>query len=56
MPQSSPAACGLLTLVEAWPMDRLFRAAELRIGAKTQTVVRITKGEPRTGLAAIFGG
>lgn len=37
-------------------VDRLFRAAELRIGEKTQTVVRITKGQPRTGLAAIFGG
>mgnify|MGYP003625597713 CR=1 FL=1 len=37
-------------------VDRLFRAAELRIGTRNQTVVRITKGQPRTGLAAIFGG
>ena len=37
-------------------VDRLFRAAELRLGTRNQTVVRITKGQPRTGLAAIFGG
>jgi type IV secretion system protein VirB9 len=37
-------------------VDRLFRAAELRIGTKNQTVVRISKGQRRTGLAAIFGG
>ena len=37
-------------------VDRLFRAAELRIGEKNQTVVRISKGQRRTGLAAIFGG
>lgn len=37
-------------------VDRLFRAAELRLGEKNQTVVRISKGARRTGLAAIFGG
>lgn len=38
-------------------VDQLFRAAELRLGTKPQTVVRITKGpKPRTGLAALFGG
>lgn len=37
-------------------VDRLFRAAELRIGEKRQTVVRISKGQRRTGLAALFGG
>lgn len=37
-------------------VDRLFRAAELRIGTKNQSVVRISKGQPRRGLAAIFGG
>jgi type IV secretion system protein VirB9 len=37
-------------------VDRLFRAAELRIGEKNQTVVRISKGQRRSGLAAIFGG
>jgi len=37
-------------------VDRLFRAAELRMGTKNQTVVRILKAPRRTGLAAIFGG
>ncbi|MEE9380629.1 MAG: P-type conjugative transfer protein TrbG [Hyphomonadaceae bacterium] len=37
-------------------VDRLFRAAELRLGTKNQTVVRISKGQRRSGLAAIFGG
>ncbi|MEZ5999438.1 P-type conjugative transfer protein TrbG [Hyphomonas sp.] len=37
-------------------VDRLFRAAELRLGQKDQTVVRISRVERRTGLAAIFGG
>ena len=37
-------------------VDRLFRVAELRIGEKNQTIVRISKGQRRTGLAAIFGG
>ncbi|MEH6408894.1 MAG: P-type conjugative transfer protein TrbG [Hyphomonas sp.] len=37
-------------------VDRLFRAAELRLGEKSQTVVRIARTERRTGLAALFGG
>lgn len=37
-------------------VDRLFRAAELRLGEKHQTVVRITRVHRRTGLAALFGG
>ncbi|RIJ32744.1 P-type conjugative transfer protein TrbG [Henriciella mobilis] len=37
-------------------VDRLFRAAELRLGQKDQTVVRISRVERRAGLAAIFGG
>ncbi|TRO85694.1 P-type conjugative transfer protein TrbG [Glycocaulis profundi] len=37
-------------------VDRLFQAAELRLGQRRQTVVRITRGAPRTGLAAWFGG
>lgn len=37
-------------------VDRLFRAAELRLGQKKQTVVRISRAPRRTGLAAIFGG
>ncbi|HPE49596.1 MAG TPA: P-type conjugative transfer protein TrbG [Hyphomonas sp.] len=37
-------------------VDRLFRAAELRLGQKDQTVVRISRVPRRTGLAAIFGG
>lgn len=36
-------------------VDRLFRAAELRLGEKHQTVVRITRIQRRTGLAALFG-
>ena len=37
-------------------VDRLFRAAELRLGEKKQTVVRITKTGKRSGFAALFGG
>jgi type IV secretion system protein VirB9 len=37
-------------------VDRLFAAAELRLGEAPQTVVRITKGARRSGLAALFGG
>jgi P-type conjugative transfer protein TrbG len=37
-------------------VDRLFRAAELRLGQKKQTVVRISRTRRPTGLAAIFGG
>ena len=37
-------------------VDRLFRVAELRLGQKDQTVVRISRVEGRTGLAALFGG
>lgn len=37
-------------------VDRLFAAAELRLGQTPQTIVRIRKGAPRTGLAALFGG
>ena len=37
-------------------VDRLFRAAELRLGEKNQTVVRIARTQRRTGLAALFGG
>lgn len=37
-------------------VDRLFRAAELRLGTKSQTVVRISKGQKRTALAGWFGG
>jgi type IV secretion system protein TrbG len=36
-------------------VDRLFRAAELRLGEKRQTVVRITKTGKRSGFAALFG-
>ena len=36
-------------------VDRLFRAAELRLGERNQTVVRITRVQRRAGLAAIFG-
>ncbi|HBL92746.1 MAG TPA: P-type conjugative transfer protein TrbG, partial [Hyphomonas sp.] len=36
-------------------VDHLFRAAELRLGEKSQTVVRIHKREPRSGLASLFG-
>ena len=37
-------------------VDRLFRAAELRLGTSNQTVVRIARHERRSPLAAIFGG
>lgn len=37
-------------------VDRLFEAAELRLGTKSQTVVRISKGTPRNSFAALFGG
>ena len=37
-------------------VDRLFRAAELRLGERNQTVVRIARNERRSPLAAIFGG
>ena len=37
-------------------VDRLFRAAELRLGERNQTVVRIARTQRRTGLAALFGG
>ena len=37
-------------------VDRLFQAAELRLGTKRQTVVKIQKGQPRTGFTALFGG
>ena len=37
-------------------VDRLFRAAELRLGTNNQTVVRISRHERRSPLAAIFGG
>ncbi len=37
-------------------VDRLFRAAELRLGTNNQTVVRIARQERRSPLAAIFGG
>ena len=37
-------------------VDRLFRAAELRLGTSNQTVVRISRHERRSPLAAIFGG
>ena len=37
-------------------VDRLFRAAELRLGERNQTVVRIARQERRSPLAAIFGG
>ena len=36
-------------------VDRLFRAAELRLGAKDQTVVRIRRGARKSTLAALFG-
>ena len=36
-------------------VDRLFRAAELRLGERNQTVVRIMRVQRRAGLAAIFG-
>ena len=37
-------------------VDRLFETAELRLGEKHQTVVRIHRGRNRFGLAALFGG
>lgn len=37
-------------------VDRLFRAAELRLGERNQTVVRISRSTRRSPLAAIFGG
>ena len=37
-------------------VDHLFRAAELRIGERDQTVVRIRKRVQRSGLASLFGG
>ena len=37
-------------------VDRLFRAAELRLGERHQTVVRISRHERRSPLAAIFRG
>lgn len=36
-------------------VDQLFDAAELRLGTKRQTVVRISKSKSRSGLAALFG-
>jgi type IV secretion system protein VirB9 len=36
-------------------VDHLFEAAELRLGTKNQTIVRISKSKPRTGFAALFG-
>lgn len=37
-------------------VDHLFEAAELRLGEKPQSVVRISKAKPRNGFAALFGG
>jgi type IV secretion system protein TrbG len=37
-------------------VDRLFRAAELRLGTKNQTIVRISRNDQRSPLAAMFGG
>lgn len=37
-------------------VDRLFRAAELRLGTRKQTVVRIQKSESSGPFAALFGG
>jgi len=36
-------------------VDRLFRAAELRLGTRNQTVVRISRNERRSPLAGLFG-
>lgn len=36
-------------------VDRLFQAAELRLGGKNQTVVRIRRGRAKSTLAALFG-
>ena len=37
-------------------VDRLFRAAELRLGTRNQTIVRISRNDQRSPLAAMFGG
>jgi type IV secretion system protein VirB9 len=37
-------------------VDRLFRAAELRLGERNQSVVRISRRAKRSPLAVIFGG
>ena len=37
-------------------VDRLFQAAELRLGERNQTVVRIRRNETRSPFAAFFGG
>ena len=37
-------------------VDRLFRAAELRLGTKNQTIVRISRNDQRSPLATMFGG
>ena len=37
-------------------VDRLFRAAELRLGERRQKVVRIRRNERQSPLAAVFGG
>ncbi|WP_205967374.1 P-type conjugative transfer protein TrbG [Aquisalinus luteolus] len=37
-------------------VDRLFTAAELRLGEKDQTVVRISRPARQSALAALFGG
>lgn len=37
-------------------VDRLFEAAELRLGEKSQTVVRISRGQTRSSFASLFGG
>ena len=36
-------------------VDRLFRAAELRLGERNQTIVRISRNERRSPLAGLFG-
>ena len=36
-------------------VDRLFRAAELRLGERNQMVVRISRNERRSPLAGLFG-
>ncbi|MFC7293001.1 P-type conjugative transfer protein TrbG [Hirschia litorea] len=36
-------------------VDRLFRAAELRLGTKRQTIVRIERASSRSSLSALFG-
>lgn len=37
-------------------VDRLFSAAELRLGERRQSVVRITRSPARAGRASVFGG